>query len=368
MRIGFDAKKMVTNSTGIGNYSRSLVRLMLAEGCECVLFAPEAGEGLPAGAECVCAPHKSRLGREWWRCRDMVKDIRERHIDLFHGLSNELPFGMERAGCKSAVTIHDLIFLRFPDTYGRAARHILKAKTTYACRHADHIIAASECTKRDLMDFYGVEEKRISVVYQGCAPAFRHPLPAEVLAAIRKRSGLPPCYILCVATLEPRKNQKAVLRAAALLPGDVHVVLVGKSTPWQGEVEACAKGLPGLQGRVHILNHVPTADLPALYQACSAFVYPSFFEGFGIPVLEAMASGVPVVASSGSCLEEVGGKAALYCPPEDHEGMAKAIRDILDDPAGTAARVKAGLEQAGRFADKDIAKRLLEVYRQTLQS
>ena len=177
MRIGFEAKKMATNATGIGNYSRGVARLVRENtDWQCVFFAPRRGPGLPADAECVCAPGGTSLGREWWRCRGVVEDIRRRHIDLFHGLSNELPFGIGRAGCKTVVTIHDLIFLRYPGTYGTLARRVLKAKTLYACRHADRIIAASECTKRDLMAFYHVPEERISVVYQGCDPRFRRRL------------------------------------------------------------------------------------------------------------------------------------------------------------------------------------------------
>lgn len=368
MRIGFEAKKMATNATGIGNYSRGVARLVRENtDWQCVFFAPRRGPGLPADAECVCAPGGTRLGREWWRCRGVVEDIRRRHIDLFHGLSNELPFGIGRAGCKTVVTIHDLIFLRYPGTYGTLARRVLKAKTLYACRHADRIIAASECTKRDLMAFYHVPEERISVVYQGCDPRFRRRLSPDAIAAVREKYGLPARYVLSVGTFEPRKNHMGVLRAASMLPDDVHVALAGKTTSWQAKVED-GIGKLGLQGRAHVLNHVPTDDLPALYQGCAAFVYLSFFEGFGIPVLEASASGVPVVAASGSCLEEVGGPTAWYCDPADPAAAADCLKEILADPNHAAARASGGQEHARRFSDREIAQKLMETYYRTIEN
>lgn len=374
-RIGLDAKKMLTCPTGIGNYSRGTLDMLQA--CadnRYILFSPGKGQEGDTllthprpGVEYVCPRSKWRPLREWWRLRGMVKEIRKHKVELYHGLNNELPFGIRKAGCKSVVTIHDLIFLRFPETYGRLSRLILKIKTRYACRHADRIIAASEQTRRDIMDFYHIPAERISVVYQGCAPIFHHRLQDEVVRAIRKRYGLPERYVLSVGTFERRKNHKGILKAVSLLPEDIHLALVSKPTAYQHELEEYARRL-GINPRVRFLNHVPTSDLPALYQGCAAFVYLSFFEGFGIPVLEAMASGAPVVAASGSCLEEVGGKGAWYCPPSDPEAAAGCIRHILEHPEEASERVKAGYRHIERFSEDRIREELLSVYDQALHS
>ena len=282
MQIGFDAKKIVANLTGIGNYSRGVVTML--SGCfpenKYLLFAPGKGR-----EECtsrlrpspnvsfVYSPHSSSLLREWWRCRGMVKDIRRAGIDLFHGLSNELPFGIRKAGCKSVVTIHDLIFLRLPETYGFLARAILKAKTRYACRHADRIIAISRQTKQDIMAFYGIPEEKISIVYQGCDRIFYRQVSDDELHDVQVKYALPSRYLLCVGTFEPRKNQLTALRALAQLDADdIRLVLVSKRTAYQAVLEKEIADL-GLQQREHVLNDVPNGDLPAA--AMLSFTFPA---------------------------------------------------------------------------------------------
>lgn len=375
MQIGFDAKKIVANLTGIGNYSRGVVTML--SGCfpenKYLLFAPGKGR-----EECtsrlrpspnvsfVYSPHSSSLLREWWRCRGMVKDIRRAGIDLFHGLSNELPFGIRKAGCKSVVTIHDLIFLRLPETYGFLARAILKAKTRYACRHADRIIAISRQTKQDIMAFYGIPEEKISIVYQGCDRIFYRPVSDDELHDVQVKYALPSRYLLCVGTFEPRKNQLTALRALAQLDADdIRLVLVSKRTAYQAVLEKEIADL-GLQQRVHVLNDVPNGDLPALYRGSHAFLYLSCFEGFGIPVLEALVSGTPVIAATGSCLEEAGGPDSLYCAPYDHHRVAEYIRYLYDHPDRRAEIIEAGRHYARRFDEKRLADDMQAVYQEVI--
>ena len=190
MKVGFDAKKAMRNHTGIGNYSRRCIDAVRAAGAATQLFYPQ----------------KAVLG-ELWRNVLQWWDVRRSHIDIYHGLSNELPFGIGWSGVKTVVTIHDLIFLRMPETYGWTQRQILKLKTRYACRKADRIVAVSEMTRRDLIRYYGISPSRIEVVCQSVSDIYRTPLPAARLGQVARQYSLPACYILCVGTIQQRKNQ-----------------------------------------------------------------------------------------------------------------------------------------------------------------
>ena len=367
MRIGFDAKKIVSNMTGIGNYSRGLVNLLSADGADsCVLFAP--GQGKPECRRLLVENDNTEyrffgghgaLQREYWRNRGIVKDIRESGVELFHGLSNELPWGIEKAGIPTAVTIHDLIFLRIPEMYGAADRMILKLKTKHACRVATRIAAMSEQTKRDLVDFYGVDPARIDVLYQGCDAGFKRRVGEAELQTLREKYDLPERYIIAVGTIEERKNQLRLVEAFSKIGGDTGLVIVSRRTPMQEAVEKRIREL-GIGDRVRILNGIPFGDLPGLYQGSAMSAYMSRFEGFGIPVLEGITSRVPVLAATGSCLEEAGGPGAVYADPLDVDGIAEKIREVLDDTALRERLLRGGEEHLKRFADatlRDEARR-----------
>lgn len=376
MHIGFDAKKIVANLTGIGNYSRGIVNALATAypENEYTLFAPCKGNEQctsrlsKTNSITFChPPYQSSLQQEWWRCKGIVRDIKRQRVDLFHGLSNELPWGIGKAGCKSIVTIHDLIFLRYPDTYNCLSRQILKAKTQYACRHADKIIAISQRTKQDIVDFYHIPEEKIEVVYQGCDHIFCHKVSADIQQRVRKQYGIPSRYLLSVGTFEPRKNHCSLLQSLALSNDDIHLVLISKHTSYQEVIEKQIVSLK-LQKRVHLLNDVPNCDLPAIYQGCNIFLYLSYFEGFGIPVLEAITSGVPVIAASGSSLEEAGGTAARYCDPFDYQQIANSMDELLKSPQQAEPMLEAGKKHIESFSDERIAEHLVSVYRKLLRT
>lgn len=372
MKIGFEAKKAVSNTTGIGNYSRRCINALAAYGpkdTEHILFVP--GHIMPKAYSKIhkdikivmpgrCIRHNGFL-REVWRCFFSWYSIRRENIGLYHGLSNELPFFINYSGCKTIVTIHDLIFIRHPETYGRLSRMILRAKTFYACRIADHIIAISETTKQDIINFYGIDENKISVVYQSISSDFRKPIPYKETAHCRNALRLPEKYILCVGTIQTRKNQKTIVKALAHLPENIHAVLVGKRTKYQDEVTDTAISCR-LSHRLHIFNNLPDKYLPVLYKTAVIFVLPSIFEGFGIPIAEALASGTPVVAATGSCLEEAGGPDSIYVDPCDAEGMANAILQVINDGKLRNDMTKRGKQYSQLFTDKSLAGNLLRVY------
>lgn len=247
-----------------------------------------------------------------WRVGGIRRTLKRDNIRLFHGLSNELPLTIHRVReVKSVVTVHDLIFLRLSHCFSLVDRLIYNYKCRYACKHADHIIAVSECTKRDIIHYYGIPADKISVIYQGCSSLYACRVGKDKRKEVMRSYRLPERYILSVGTIEERKNALAIVKALEYLPDELHFVLVGRPTAYIHQLkEFMTKA--GLQDRVHFLHGIPSDDLPAIYQSAETFVYPSVYEGFGIPILEALHSGIPVVAATGSCLEEAGG-AFIVC-------------------------------------------------------
>lgn len=371
MNIGFDAKRVFHNATGLGNYARDVLRILHRRRPEHAYFAytPRPGP-LPfeiSGERFHVRGPRGLLGRALpalWRTRGIVGDLRRDGIRLFHGLSNELPLGLGRAGIASVVTVHDLIFERFPELYPPLDRRIYAAKTRSAVARAARVIAISAQTKRDLVELYGVPETRIRVVYQTCHEAFRAPVPEERLRVVRARHQLPETFVLAVGTLERRKNLLLVLQALERLPG-VPLVAVGRPTPYADELHAFARA-HGLADRVRLLSGVSTPDLAAMYRLATVAVYPSIFEGFGIPILEALFSGTPVVTTRGGCFWEAGGPGSAYVDPRDPEEMRAALALLLEDPAKRAAMREAGLRHAAQFSEDAIADALFGTYQDAL--
>ena len=373
MRIGFDAKRIVHNNTGLGSYARTLVN-DLAEivdaGTELRLYAPDAGNE-QLRRQVVVSPHitycyPQHAPIKWlWRSHGIVNDLVTDGIDVYHGLSGELPVGISKAGIPSVVTIHDLIFMRHPEYYDAIDRTIYRWKFRRAIAEADRIIAISECTKRDIMFYGDVNPDRISLVYQSCNTFFKLRESEDKLQDVNARYMLPPRYIVSVGTIEERKNIMLVVKALHRLPADLSLVIVGKSTSY-GEKVRRYLAENRLSDRVLILEDVSNSDLPAIYQMAEASVYPSRYEGFGIPIIEAIQSGLPVVACTGSCLEEAGGNDSLYVDPDDVYGMADAIAKVLKGAEGREGRIQRAQDYIRRFEGNDVAHQLLELYQQVL--
>lgn len=376
IKIGFDAKRIVSNGTGLGSYGRTLVS-SLSAACggdyELRLYAPRAGkeelrtqvEGLPS----VRLVYPQGLWFDWqydrWRVKGVVDDLRRDGVPLFHGLSGELPWGIRAAGIRSIATIHDLIFLRHPEYYHWIDVQIYKRKFHHTLQEADRIIAISECTKRDILHYGRFPEDRIDVIYQACGTRFGTPVGDAKCEEVRRRYLLPSRYILNVGTIERRKNVGLAVRALSQLPADVHLVIVGRQTEYAKEVFNDAS-TGRLMERIHMLSGVPDADLPAIYQQAECFVYPSRYEGFGIPVIEAIQSGLPVVACTGSCLEEAGGPDTLYVSPDDVDGMASAVRQLLSGSEARQSHIDRSRAYVRRFENIDVARQVVNVYEQVL--
>ena len=375
MIIGYDAKRIVRNRTGLGNYCRTLINALapLASDDELLLYAPDAGHDdlrrqvnsadnvrfvYPEG-------RKSRLQRNLWRRNGIIADLRRDHVDLFHGLTGELPRGIRKTGIRAVVTIHDLIFLRHPEYYHWIDAQIYKYKFRQTLREADRIIAISECTKRDILEFGHYPADRIDVVYQSCSTRFRTPLSPAMAEAVSNRYQLPDHFILNVGTIEERKNILLAVQALVHLPESLHLVVVGRPTKYMEKVDAYIRKAQ-LQTRVHFFANVDNDDLPAFYQRADCFVYPSRYEGFGIPIIEAIQSGLPVVAATGSCLEEAGGSDCLYVSPDSPDNLANAITQMLPGAEFRAERIARSQQYIRQFENADVAHRILEEYRKSL--
>ncbi len=373
--IGFDAKRIVRNRTGLGNYCRTLVNDLAAVMPESRLrlYTPIKGcadlceriEPRP-NVEFVMPRHTIMPGHHsLWRSHGIVRDLKADGIDIYHGLTGELPYGLRRAGIVGVVTIHDLIFLRHPEYYHWYDVWIYKQKFKLACREAKRIIAISECTKRDIIELGNVEPERIDVVYQSCSTRFKTKTDQEQRRAAAFRYSLPERYVLNVGTVEERKNVGLAVEALEHLPEDIHLVIVGRRTHYADKVEALA-AKRNVTDRVHFLSNVSTDDLYAIYQMAECFVYPSRYEGFGIPIIEAIQSGLPVVAATGSCLEEAGGDSCRYVSPNDAEALAAAIKDSLPGTPDREQRVARAQDYARRFENIGVAERVIDVYRHAL--
>ncbi|MDQ3167027.1 MAG: glycosyltransferase family 4 protein [Chloroflexota bacterium] len=360
VRVGINARLLSgepgVRQAGIGRYLDRLIAALpeaLGPGDEMVIL------GQPA------PPGESAARRVVWEQAVLPRHARRAALSLLHAPVNVAPLA---APCPTVVTVHDLAFFRLPDVVPAGRRRYLAAMTRVSVSRAAGVLAVSEHTARDAVELLGVPPGRITVTPLGVDPWFR-PTGADALAAFRAERGLDRPFILAVGTLEPRKGMTTLLRAfgrvASSVPHDL--VLVG-ATGWMNEsFDRTLAGLPGpVRERVRQVGFVPAADLPPWYGAASLFAYPSLYEGFGLPVLEAMACGTPVITSAVSALPETAGEAALLVPPGDAGALADALGRLLDDPVLAVDLSGRGLARAALFPWSRTAEATVAAYRAAL--
>lgn len=373
MRIGFDAKRAFFNFTGLGNYSRFVIRLMCKyyPQNQYVFYTPKT-PGTPSVMPETVLNNVSThlpdatvrhlklhsLWRSWWMSNAFNHD----QLDLFHGLSNEIPQKVNK-NIPSLVTMHDLIFLRHPELYKSIDRKLYTYKYRKSCEKANGIIAISEQTKMDLLEFFHIPEDKIQVIYQGCNPIFKKAFQEESLASIRKTYNLPQQFMLNVGTIEARKNVLSILEGMVAHKIDMPLVVVGRATPYkQLLIDYIEKN--NLKTKVIFLHNVPFEDLPGIYQLAELFIYPSIFEGFGIPILEALVSSVPVISSTGSCFAEAGGPHSAYVAPGNSDALGTTMSSILSSTSLRTEMIEKGLAHAEKFEDEKLAHDLMQYYAQ----
>lgn len=356
--------------TGLGNYSRLVIESIGREypHDRLTIFAPRHRDNprmkgiMSLRNVKVRYPEKGEapFGSAVWRTLGITKLLTRQNIEIFHGLSNELPLNIRKARIPTVLTMHDVIYRRMPSCYSTIDRAIYDLKYGASCRAATRIIAISECTKRDIMEYYGVDERKIDVVYQGVDEIFKQPHTPDEVESARRKYSLPPQYLLQVGSIEERKNALLSVQALPSLHG-CELILVGRETPYLKRVLREAERL-GVRRRVRTLHDVPFLDLPLLYRGAAAALYPSRYEGFGLPVLEALTCGVACIAATGSCLEEAGGNAALYVNPDNPRELADAVNTLLTDKQLLNNRIQEGLRHAAKFSNADVAANTRNVY------
>lgn len=371
MNIAFDAKRAFHNTRGLGNYSRDLIRILQEHKVgRLFLFNPKPAktQRLTLDAQTTEITPQSFFWKKLkslWRSVKITDIAKQLPIDIYHGLSGEIPRNIHKH-VPTVVTIHDLIFMRYPQLYSYFDRKIHYRKFFYAAQHAQHIIAISEQTKRDIIDYLKVPESKITVVYQGCHQAFKQEYTKAEKAAVRAKYHLPERFVLNVGAIEPRKNALEIVKAIAPLP-DLSLVLVGAQTAYYQQIEEYCKA-HNLSDRVLALKGVSMQELAMIYQQAEVFCYPSVFEGFGIPIIEALFSRVPVITSQGSCFAEAGGAHSCYISLDNAtDEIREAIVRISSDRLLREEMIEKGYTHAQHFTDEAVYQQLMAVYKKIEQ-
>ena len=382
MSIYLDVSAAVHLRAGLGRYAQSLARALVAAypGRFALFYNRERGVKPLAGLEHL--PTRTvTLSYKPWRMLIWLGQLTrvgfDRYLpdaELFHAMEHLLP---PLRDVPTVLTVHDLIFRHLPAYHKSLNRWYLKLTMPLYCRRATHIIAVSRHTRCDLMSAYGLPSDRITVIHEAPDPHFR-PQPVEEIRRVRGKYTLPEHFILSLGTIEPRKNYGRLIEAFSWLKHEHQsanrwlntggwklVICGGKGWLYQSFFRRLEES--GLGREVILLGRVPDEDLPALYSAATLFVFPSLYEGFGLPVLEAMACGTPVACSRSSSLPEVGGTAARYFSPHSAEGMGRIMYEVLRDEALQAEMRKRGFEQAERFSWQRMAEETMAVYRAVIQ-
>ena len=370
MRIGFDGKRAFSNNTGLGNYSRDTIRIIsksLPQN-QFFIYTPKEkkNDRLSFLNESknifIRTPNKilSRLFSSIWRSKTIVKDLFQNKIDLYHGLSHEIPLGIEKTNIKSIVTIHDLIYLRFPKLFSKIDRKIYDIKFRSSCQRANKIIAVSQQTKSDIIKYFGISKEKIEVIYQGCNPIFQEEKSVKKINKVVDKYKLPKEFLLYVGSIEERKNLLTLLRAIANIPDQI-LVVIGSGIAYK---EKCLTFIDdnNLNNRVIFLKNLSLEEMACIYQKAEIFIYPSIFEGFGIPILEALFSKTPVITSKGSCFSEAGGENSKYIDPLSELELTQAILDIKSNKKLQNLMIEKGYQYALNFKDEKISKNLISIY------
>lgn len=330
MKIGFDAKRLFHNFSGLGNYSRTLVRNLAQFHPQnsYYLYTTRLGQTAETSEFLDETRFSLRLPgsfKPFWRRKGVSKDIRKDEIDVFHGLSHQIPIGLKKHSVRTVVTIHDLIHKIFPETYHYLDRRIYDHRLNHAVKNADHIIAISEQTKKDIIEHYPLAASKISVIYQACDPIFYSDETTSL-----DTLELPGSYLLYVGSLSPRKNLLNLIRAYAKVADRPELVLVGRGHSKYKSLLIKEGRKLGISRGLHFFENIhTTTHLKSIYSRSLGLLYPSWYEGFGIPVLEAALCQIPIMTSNISSLPEAGGPATIYIDPFDIDSIASGIEKTL---------------------------------------
>jgi len=376
MRIGFDSKRLFNNFTGLGNYSRTLLRNLgnFFNENDYYLYSPKLKRTPETTLFLDQKPFQTfgsnSFFKSYWRTYSIVDQLKKDRIELYHGLSHEIPVGLQKSKIKSIVTIHDLIFKIYPKLFNSIDRMIYDQKLRHSCLKADKIIAISNNTKSDIINIYDIDPLKIEVIYQSCNTLYYDSLQKGKSDNVLAKYNISKEYFLCVGSIEKRKNLKLILESYRQFSPEkrIPLVMIGRGRRYGKEILGMIKE-KGLEGSVHwIYDLEDNLDLKTIYNRSLALLYPSLYEGFGLPVVEAMLSKTPVITSNVSSLPEAGGPDSLYIDPRDPEALTDAINKILDDSDLRERMIKSGYEYAmQKFNAKQTTHQVMDCYLSTLK-
>jgi len=350
---------------GIHHYiANVLSNLTPVEGMEYLVFTRHRQGWERPDVEVVATrwPTEKRWVRILWEQLAWPLLAVRRRLDLLHSMAFVAPVWRP---CPTVVTVYDLSFLHFPNRYPFLQRLYLTTQTRRSCRQARRVVTISQSGKEDVHRFFGVRSEQIDVIYPGVDDAF-HPRSAGEVEAFRRQQGLPERFVLHVGTLQPRKNLPTLLKAMARLRRhDLPLILVGGKGWFYQEIFAQVERL-GLREQVRFAGYVPDEVLPLWYSAASLLVFPSIYEGFGLPVIEAMACGTPVVAADTSAIPEAAGDAALLFPSQSVDALVSQTLAVLDNREQAATMRQRGLEQAAEFSWARAGEAMVATYGRAL--
>lgn len=371
MKIGYDAKRIFHNRTGLGNYGRDIVRIL--DEYEFIahffLFNTKKSpfsNSVPLEKASIIYPKKWfwRKFPALWRLFGQWAQIKSAKVDWYHGLSGEIPIQFKKNDIKKMVTVHDLIFLSHPQYYNFFDRIIYRLKFQHAVSVADHVIAISEQTKSDIIKYLRVNPKKISVVYQGCNNVFKREYSNSEKERVIKKFNIPKEFILNVGTLQERKNVLALIKA--INGTDYQVVLVGKKKKYARNLEDYI-AIHNLESQVHFIDNISSEELAIVYQSATLFCYPSICEGFGIPIIEALYSKIPVIVTAKGCFPEAAGPFSIYInDPNDPSEIRKKIDFLFENVEARLKMSEKGYEFVQRFSDENVAQELIAIYKSSL--
>ncbi|MCG9791094.1 glycosyltransferase family 4 protein [Flavobacterium algicola] len=372
MNIGFEAKRVFHNKTGLGNYSRDLIRILSQYSSKnsYFLYNPKSSSANlfePNEQNVFEKKPKTAFYTRFynlWRQKGIINDLLADRITLFHGLSGEIPIGLKKNKITSVVTIHDLIFMHYPHLYSFFDRKIHYLKFKKAAKNADKIIAISEQTKEDIIRFLNVDSSKVTVIYQGCHAAFKTEYTNAEKDLVLKKYNLPENYILNVGTIEERKNAFTIVKAIKNI--DTTLIIIGRETKYTTIIKKYLKD-NNIENKVIFLTGLTTKELAITYQLASIFIYPSIFEGFGIPIIEALYSKTPVITNKFGVFPEAGGPDSIYIDPNDVAEMEKEIKSLLNDTQLRHTIADKGFKFVQKFNDPLLAKQVIATYENVLQ-
>lgn len=371
MRIAFDAKRAFNNLTGLGNYSRSLILSLensFAEN-DYFLFTPKVNEAISDSFQQyskIILPEKllHKLIPAYWRSWGLAAQVQQNKIDIFHGLSNELPFNAQHFKCKKIVSIHDLLYMKYPEDFPAFDRFFYARKTKHASEIADTITVNSSQTKEDLMQFLNIAESKIVVIPHTISKDFFSVKNEQEIADTLRKYHLPANYILQTGSFLKRKNHSTSIQAFSKIAQkhqNLFLVLLTNGGNYEKVLMQQIISL-NLQSKILVVKNVDACDMPAIYQAARLVLYPSIDEGFGLPILEAFASGVPVITSHQKVFLETGGDAAFYADTQSISAFENAIETLLEDDNKRSLLIANGKRQISKFSQEKLAENTMKLY------